>query len=85
MQEDYVVETFHFSEKSGLKDSTSKLYSEGGRFGRRSGYRYPVLGFHCFLSTVRQLAGWYRKLGHDNFNVFQLINNCCNIISKRYQ
>lgn len=82
MQEDY---TFHCSEKSDLRDSASELYSEGGRFGRRSVYRYPVLGFRCFLTTFKQLGEWYHKLGHDHVNVCQLINNCCNIILNRYQ
>ena len=58
MQEDYGGEIFHRSEKSDLRDSASELYSGGGWFGRRSGYRYPLLGCHCFLSTLRQLAGW---------------------------
>jgi len=52
MQEDCIVENFRCSEKSDLRDIASELYSEGGRFVRRSGYRYPVLGFHCFLTTL---------------------------------
>lgn len=38
MQEDYIAETFHCSEKYDLRESASELYSGGDWFGRRSGY-----------------------------------------------
>ena len=56
MQEVYIAENLQCSQKSDLRDSASELYSGGGRFGRGSGYRCPVLGCHFFLSRFRQLA-----------------------------